>query len=229
MNKNQINKFRMLGAVDLVLSNYSVLFASMGDLVTAHQRLRDGIESVSAFRQVQEADNSGLTQVKVDLRARLFNRIMQFSAALMAHATSVKDTNLKTKANYSKTLLVRSSDPVLYDIGILLQGLANPLRNELIVYFVGDAEFADLENLLNDFKVAIPQKRVALNVSKVSTGNINSQFNVLDQLLKEEVDILMLPFQFTQPDFYNAYKNARIIVDYSGRGKTKTEEEVTES
>ena len=228
MNKNQINKFRMLGAVNLVLTNYSVLFASMGELVAAHLRLKEGIESVSAFRLVQEADNSGLTLAKADIRIRLFNRIMQFSAALMAYATSVKNTILKTKANYSKTLLMRSSDPVLFDIGVLLLDLARPLRNELAVFFVSEAEFSDLENLLNDFKVAIPQKRVALNVSKVSTGNINEQFNVMDQLLKEEIDILMLPFQFTQPDFYNAYKNARLIIDYSGRGKAKTEE-VTES
>jgi hypothetical protein len=48
----------------------------------------------------------------------------------------------------------------------------------------------------------------------------------LDQLLKEEVDVLMLPFQFTQPDFYNAYKNARIIVDYTGRGKTNVGETI---
>ena len=34
-----------------------------------------------------------------------------------------------------------------------------------------------------------------------------------------EVDVLMMPFQFSQADFYNAYKNARIIVDYKGGGK----------
>ena len=33
------------------------------------------------------------------------------------------------------------------------------------------------------------------------------------------MDALVEPFQFSQPDFFNAYKNARNIVDYSGRGK----------
>jgi hypothetical protein len=37
-------------------------------------------------------------------------------------------------------------------------------------------------------------------------------------MLREEMDVLMLLFEETQPDFYKAYKNARIIVDYSGRG-----------
>ena len=33
------------------------------------------------------------------------------------------------------------------------------------------------------------------------------------------MDALIQPYQFSHPDFFNAYKNARNIVDYSGRGK----------
>jgi len=42
---------------------------------------------------------------------------------------------------------------------------------------------------------------------------------IQDKLLKDELDALVDPFQFSQPDFFNSYKNARNIVDYSGRGK----------
>lgn len=70
---------------------------------------------------------------------------------------------------------------------------------------------------------SIPQQRVATSASKVSTLNIGDVFKSLDKLLKDEIDELMLLFQFTKPDFYNAYKNARVIVNYSGRGKAKPE------
>jgi hypothetical protein len=76
---------------------------------------------------------------------------------------------------------------------------------------------------LSNFKASIPQKRVATGTSKVSTGNINETFKTIDALLKDEMDVLLMPFQFTQPDFYNEYLSTRSIVDTGGNRK-KTEE-----
>lgn len=81
-----------------------------------------------------------------------------------------------------------------------------------------------LTNSLFSFKEAIPQKRVATSTSKVSTENIGDVINSLHTLLKEELDALMLLLEEDQPDFYKAYKNARIIVDYNGGGKSEPEE-----
>lgn len=222
MNKNQINKSRMYGTVDLVFDNHSSLFTQLVELVTAHQRLKDGQLLIGQYRQVQEADSSGLTKNKVVLKANLIKGILQFSAALRAYAASAKNEELKAKSHYVASDLKKTPDPILYDIGVLLVGLANPIRNDLAKYFVSDTEFTGMNSLLAAFKLAYPQQRVATTESKVSTGNIGEVFKSLDKLLKEEIDELMLPFQFTQPDFYNAYKNARIIVNYSGRGKSKS-------
>jgi hypothetical protein len=119
--------------------------------------------------------------------------------------------------------LKKTPDPILYDIGVLLLGLANPVKTDLIKYAIIEADFTAISNLLATFKLAYAQPRVATAVAKVSTGNISEVFTSLDKLLKDEIDELMLPFQFSQPDFYNAYKNARIIINYSGRGKAKPE------
>jgi len=218
MNMIQINKSRMYGATNLVLKNHSELFAQLGDLVLAHQRLQSGLDVIDQNRQVQEADTSGLTKSKAAKRDELVRRISQFSTALVAHATSTKMVELKTKATYTASDLKTAPDPVLYDIGILLLTLAFKYKADLVKYFVEDAEFTALENMLADFKLAIPQRRVATSVSKVSTGNIGETFNEIDKLLKTEIDVLMAPFQFNHADFYKEYKNARKIVNYSGRG-----------
>ncbi|MEK7719031.1 MAG: hypothetical protein AAB347_05390, partial [Bacteroidota bacterium] len=96
---------------------------------------------------------------------------------------------------------------------------ALPLKTDLAKYFISEAEFLKMDRLLSEFKLAIPKRRVSLNISKVSTGNIDGVFKAQDKLLKDQIDALVQPFQFSQPDFFNAYKNARNIVDYSGRGK----------
>jgi hypothetical protein len=224
MNKTQINKLRMFDSVDLVLTNNSSIFAQLEDLVSVHQRLKDYINQIGEYRQIQEANNSGLTEAKSDLRDTLITKIIQLTAALKSYANSINNKELKTKTNYSKSDLLQSPDSVLYDIGILQVNLATPLQTELSKYFVTPEKLSEINTLLADFYAAIPQKRVANSMSKVSTLNISEIFNSTTKMLKEELDVLMLLFEEAEADFYMAYKNARIIIDYSGRGKTKVDE-----
>ena len=223
MNKTQINKLRMFESVQLVLSNHSQIFSQLIDLVACQQRLNDGIQQIAQYRQVQETDNSGLTETKIDLRANLITKVLQLSAALKAYAISINNKELKTKADYSKSNLTQAADQVLYDIGILLVNLATSLLPELNKYFITPEKLSEVSSLLVDFHAAIPQKRVANSVSKVSTLNIGELFNSVTKMLKEEMDVLMLLFAENEPDFYNAYKNARLILDYNGRGKIQPE------
>ncbi len=223
MNRIQINKSRMYASVDSVLGSNPDFVATMGDLVSTHERFKDGLDAISQNRQVQEANSKGLTKSKSELRAQLTTLISKFSAALMAYALSVKNEELKSKARYTNSVLITVGDPVFVDIGNLMLKLATPLKSELAGFFIGEAEFARLSSLLQEFRVAQPLRRVATSVSKVSTTNIGDMFDAQDKLLRDEMDILMLSFQFTHPDFYKAYKNARSIVGYKGRGKTSPE------
>ena len=222
MNKNQINKSRMYGSVDLVLDNHASIFDKQEALKNAHLRLKNGVIQIGQYRQVQEANTSGLTKNKTQLRNSAVAGILHFSAALRSYATLVKNEELKVKTTYRESDLKKAPDPILLDIGILLFGLANQYKDEIAKFFVGETELKEMESLLTSFKLSIPQRRAATSTSKVSTLNIHEVFKSLDQLLKEEMDVLVLLFRTTQPDFYNAYRNARRIVDYAGRGKEKT-------
>jgi hypothetical protein len=64
---------------------------------------------------------------------------------------------------------------------------------------------------------------LATGTSKVSTGNINDTFITIDALLKDEMDVLLMPYQFTHADFYNEYRSALSIVD-TGGNRRKTDE-----
>lgn len=221
MNKNQINKLRMYGATDLVLDNNAESFRQLPELGAAHQNLKAGLLLIDDNRLVQEADSSGLIESKNDVRIKLILSIRQFSSALIAYAAVSENKELKNKAKYVPSELDAVADSVIYDIGSLLHQLAMPIKSELEKYFVGEPEFTVIESLLAVFKLSIPQRRVANNVSKTSTGNIGQVFKMLDQLLKDKIDALMHPFEFSRPNFYSDYKNARLIVDYTGRGKSK--------
>ena len=211
----------MFETVDSVLDKNSSLFESMPELVSAHRMLKEGKTLILQYRQVQEAETSGLTTTKENVKTDFINSILKFSAALRAYATSTKNEDLKAKAHYVSSELKKVPDPILFDIGTLLFKLADPIKTALTKYSIGEDEIAEMKTLLPAFKVAYPQQRVATTESKMSTDNIDKVYKSTMKLLKDVIDELMLPFQFSQPDFYNTYKNARIIVNYSGRGKGK--------
>lgn len=126
----------------------------------------------------------------------------------------MKNSELWKKANYTRSDLTHAKEYNLVDIGTLLLNLARPLQTELNRYLFGSDKLADYSGLLESYRTAIPQKRVADSVSKVSTTNIGEMVDSLMNPLKEEADLLMLLLEDSQPDFYHAYKNARMIVDY---------------
>lgn len=223
MNKTQVNKIRMFGAVDLALDNHSQLFTQLADLVLAHQRLKNGLNLLGTNREVQETDNTGLTDTKLDLKGTVVRQTVKLSAAIKSYANSVKNKELWKKANYTRSELLLASDAHLFDIGTVLLNLALPLQAELNNYLFGSEKITEYNVLLSGYRTAIPQKRVASSVSKVSTMNISELIDSLSKLLKEEMDVLMLLLEDAQPDFYNVYKNSRIIVNYGNGGKSKPE------
>lgn len=91
MNKTQINELCMYDSVNLVLTCHSPLFSQLEDLVSGHQRLKDDIHQIRQYRQVQETNNSGLTETKLDICGTLIMKVMQLSAALKSYANVTKN------------------------------------------------------------------------------------------------------------------------------------------
>jgi hypothetical protein len=219
MNSAQVNKSRMYLATDKVLDANLEKVAGIDELMAAHLRFKGYLKSIEDNRQVQVVNQTGLTESKITLRDDLTQLLLKSIAGLTAHATTVKDAQLRKKVQYVPSALARMADPVFADVARLIRTEALNNAPSLTKFFVTAEDLDLMGQLTEQFMVAIPQKRVATNISKVSTSNIGDVFAAADKLLKQELDLYMLPFQFTLPDFYNAYKNARIIVNYSGRGK----------
>lgn len=219
MNVQQINKSRMFGATAQVLDNNLPLFEAMTELAAAHQQLKEKMILIDRHRQVQEVNNTGLTRNKGTLREEMTTLLLRLSSALTAHAATTNDQVLQAKVAYSLSDLKKSSDRILGDIAVLVNGLAAATAADLQIYFVGPEELTKFDRLTNEFKAALPLRRVATNITKASTSNLSEVFREIDDLLKTKVDLLLKPFKFTQPNFFKEYKNARTLVNYTGRGK----------
>lgn len=217
MTLNQINKIRMFGATNAVLISNSSLYASLEVLILKQQKLAANLGELESYRQVQEQNTSGLTLSKENLREDVENLVLRISVSLVAHATATDAINLKRMAKYTPSKLAKVSDVVLCDIAANMIRMATPVLAELEVYFVTQAELDALQQKTADFKISITN-RVASSSRKASTATIDRLIRETNNILRDEIDPLSQPFQFINPDFYRQYKNARIIIDYTGRG-----------
>ena len=213
----------MYRATDLVLDKFVGLYSEHAELIEACLKLKSQISLIDAQQQVQVVDNTGLTQTKTVWRNGLIDIALKFIKALMALATVQKDTDLLTKVSYKKSDLTRLSDPILFDVVALLFSLATSRSEQISRFFITSDDFALMESTLGGFKASIPQKRLSTTVSKSSTKQLVEVFKETDHLLKDVIDVLVNPFEYQYPDFVSEYRNARIIVGYTGRGKKKKE------
>jgi len=219
----------MYGSVNLVLDNHASLFSQFKEIVFAHHRLKEGRVLIDQILQMQDADTPRLTMNKIQLRGNVIRGVLKFSSALTAYATAINDGTLKTKANYSVLKLKMVADPILFKIGDSLVALAKQVKPELAKYTIGENEFAEIEKWLSAYNSAISQQKAVPFAPKVSANDIDDLFSAQDKLLNDEMDVLLLPFRLTQPDFYNAYLIARIVVDSSEQKKVNPDETSDES
>lgn len=208
----------MYFAVNQVLEDNATAFSTIEVLVAAHGEFKSKFAIIDNYRQIQESNESGLTAIKASLRKQLMELLMRTLSALKAQAVTTNNQELMVKCSYTVSVLNAKSDPVFSDIVLLVHGLALPLIDQLGQFFLSQEHLDEMQTLNSEFKAAIPKRRVAVSVKKVSTLNIGQTMKELDQLLKEKIDLLIAPFEYTEADFYRAYRNARTIVDYRGGG-----------
>jgi hypothetical protein len=61
--------------------------------------------------------------------------------------------------------------------------------------------------------------RQAIMNRKSVTKSITDLERSIDDLLQDEMDDMLLVFKASQPDFFDAFRNARMIIDYGHKGK----------
>ena len=127
MTGKQINKRRMYDAVILALGNNLSIIEAIPELVTAHQELKEKIMLIDQQSQIQEADNTGLTKNKNQLRTELIVLLHRIVLAMTACATTKKDVVLKEKVNYTITDLRRKQDSILYALSSMTLQISAPI------------------------------------------------------------------------------------------------------
>ena len=144
-----------------------------------------------------EMDTTGETSVKIMAKEKL---------AIMA-------SSLAALLGYTYSDLKYSKDNECLQIASAIE--VELLENQALVadYMISEENLAELHSLMVEFEASIEERGGVKSGSVAETRRLAILFRVSDDLLNKKLDRFITRLKTDYPTFYDAYQNARMIVD----------------
>jgi len=226
MDDNQENNFSMKLGLESVLSKYQADWIGIPRFKDAVTDFRSYLSQIDNQKKVQEKHTKGAADVKSANRMVMCEDAIVVAKIVKAYAKYNNDPVLKDLVDYSYTELfnVRDTDSKtkcndIYDAAL-------PIEADLVTnYGLSTMALPNLNSGISAYANVIMTPIVAKGVRKTAGKNLKQLIKVSDEILKDSIDNMMMPFKKAKPDFYNEYFSARIIINY-GKAQVSVEKKL---
>lgn len=213
MTDQQRAVYNMFTVVDAVLDANATQVATIAALGTAQTTLKANIAAISNTSEQQKTVTSGVTPDKNATRETLRTTTVINAGILYAYAVSVNDLILQSIAKLTMSDLKELKDDELADRAQTIHDNANAVIASLPPFGITAAILTSYQTLIDAYSTKAPAPRVAISQQVALTKQIKTLIKETRALCTNTLDKLMLNFKLTDPEFYNTYKAARVIID----------------
>lgn len=162
----------------------------------------------------QTFDKTGIAQTKQQQRKCLEERILDISHRITAYSTLEDNKVLLKETKYNASGLRRCNDAELHNVG---QGIYHRTQSNMAVlleFGITEERLQLLQDANTAFLMAVPQTRLGITATKVSTNKLSGSFKEAVAILKK-MDLLVRIIKTEHPDLYFGYINVRRVIDTS--------------
>ena len=149
---------------------------------------------------------------KQQAREGLVALAVQIVGAVLSYAHNKGDKRLEKKSSISATELGKAKDSRLVALCRGIHTMAAPLTQALKSTKITAEKIASLKTQTDDYKKSYTKPRQAIATGKAATKHLPVVLRETSNLLRKQLDPLMVQFKATEPEFYAKYKAARRIV-----------------
>jgi hypothetical protein len=215
MNSKQEKKLAVaLTLIDFFNKNISIA-NTIPNFPAVFLILQENVKQIRINKEKQEANITGLSDIKEQLRKDLVINTCDIIRKLKACAVMSGNKVLEKEVSYKEADFSRSKDASIPVKVQVVCSRANEHLKALEVYGVTEKSLADLKMLSENFAAAIPMVRTSITDMKVITAQLDALFVENDSIM-EKLDVLVDVVRLSQPTFYSAYRNNRKIVNKGG-------------
>lgn len=210
------NKIAMYESVQTILNNYEPIWAGTPKFASAVQEFNTELEKIRLKSVSQQSVFVGIASARNSMYVSLAEDLSLVMNALYVYATATNHYELaaRNKKAISKIKTLSVSARI-----ILIDQIKNDLNvhaNELTDYGITPAYRLSFDEKVESYRSFSNTPRMKLIERKGLTSDLTSHATKINNILKWQLDMLIIQFKAEEPGFIQAYANARLIVDLRG-------------
>ena len=224
MNARQRNYVAMFAALKEFILTYRAQLETIPALATLIQQFLDLMPEIEAARLIQSGHTKGTGDLKQKEEAEMIQATIQVAASIYVYAQVNNLPAIQAKVNVSPTQLQQMPDDELKVTCLNIHAEATKLDGNLTDYGIAPEAITQLKKEIDDFAAIIASPRTAIVTRSQATRRLKELIEQANDLLRNKLDKLILLLQHSQPQVYNTYRSARIIVDLKRTSGVQAEE-----
>jgi len=214
MNTKQLNTLTTALAVEGICDANSAILNLIPAFASSYAEAQTHVSNIQLLWQQQAQDTHGVAEDKRQSRLAMCQTALPLAGAVHAYAIKTRNNELAGRMNYSLSGLMTGRDTESARRCQDIYDAANANLPTLGDYGLTDAKLNLLQAAIAAYNLLITKPREVRAKGKTTTGNIQAEFNLLNESLVV-MDDLVPQFAGAHPKFVEDYKNARTVVDRS--------------
>lgn len=220
MKARQEAKVSMFRAIIQLCEANAAIVATILAFQNAFNAFKATVEQISGATQLTDVPLQGITADKGNRKQTLAQRAADIAGIVFAFASANSNLTLRQEVNFNFSKLMKTRDEELAPRCQNIHDKAQENLGALKDYGIEAAQLAEMQTLIDDYAAATPKPRTAVSHRKTQHANVNQLIKQADEILKDQMDKLVVNFRAANPDFVAQYESNRIIIDPA---KTTTE------
>ncbi len=219
MNTLQSNKLTMYENVLDVMHTHAAAWKKTPIVAEAVKQLEAAIPQIRKAGAAKATSLTGATTAKGRKKAEMGEIAYRVAGLTGAYAASIDNDGLRAALHFTRTELARSKDNLAIDRCTAIHDQVRPLLAQVEAYGVTAADLDALKAAIAAFQGLIRAKGQQRTTRTTTVQSLAGLFTHADTLLKVQLDKLMLRYEPTHREFFEAYHNVRVLRKVGGNRK----------
>jgi hypothetical protein len=218
MNKVNVSRLTMYDAVVAFCNNNADTVATVPAFQTALTNFETTVSEIHDTVQMEANIISGIATDKSQLKANLCQQASDLCSIIFAYASTTSNNQLKEQVSFSFWDLKRLTDEMLIPTCSNIYNALNDNIKALKTFGITANNVSDLQSAIDDYQAVLVSPRNAITQRSAHSAVISNLFKQANDILKNQLDKMVVQFKTTAETFFVAYKKNRAIVS---RGAVK--------
>jgi len=203
----------MSGVVETFLELNHSIFSSDVIAEASYQALLALNADVQPYINQITQDVTGAAADKQQKRDIVEEKTWFVACRIKSYATVSNNKDLSKAINFSRSVLDTCAAKTLLGHANNMHLLANTHKTALANYGITTNLLSDFQTKIDAFSLVINKPAAVWSTKREAYPALTRIYQQLQILIKNRLDMDMMVFAGTNPDFYNGYLNARVVYD----------------